>query len=76
MAQAITNHSSALAGRSISYYSMKLTFSLQTSIPLPERGEDLLIALREEENQWKGGVGAVRKERDTWGGKGVSAFGQ
>lgn len=51
MAQAITNHSSALAGRSISYYSMKLTFSLQTSIPLPERGEDLLIALREEENE-------------------------
>lgn len=35
MAQAITGHGGALAGRSISYYSMKLPFSLQTSVALP-----------------------------------------
>lgn len=38
MAQAIKGHSGALAGRSISYYSMKLTFSLQAYISLPQRG--------------------------------------
>lgn len=38
MAQAITSHNSALAGRSISYYCLKLTFLLQASLSLPEKG--------------------------------------
>lgn len=55
MVQAITGHSGALAGRSISYYSMKLTLSLQTTILLSgEEGGDM-VALRKKKIKlaWK-----------------------
>lgn len=51
MAQAITGHSSALESGSISYYSMKLTFSLQTSVFLPP-------------GQWGMEGGTVKRERE------------
>lgn len=51
MVQAITGHSGALAGRSISYYSMKLTLSLQTTILLSGEEGGGMVALREKKNK-------------------------
>lgn len=42
MAQAIIGHSGVLAGRSISYYSMKFKFSLQSSTSHPQKGTPAL----------------------------------
>lgn len=77
MAQAITGHSSALAGRSISYYSMKLTFSLQTSVLLPQRGRPARCFERGKESverrgseEWREvkreGYSQLGKRREDW----------
>lgn len=66
MVQAITGHSSALAGRSISYYSMKLTFSLQTSVPLPQRGRPSLCFEKKRIGGGRGNEGwrELKRERE------------
>ena len=66
MAQAIVSHTSLLAGRSISYYSMKLRFSRQTCVPLPQRGRPARCFERGKESVEKRGskrLMGVKRER-------------